>query len=83
MSALVALGGSSSSSASLQITSTVERVRPDDRDQHIGSKKPKLSEPGNVSSGVPMSADVNLSSDDMRVECLLDRFEWERVASTE
>ena len=29
-----------------------------------------------------MCADVNLSSDDMRVECLLDRFEWERVANT-
>ena len=28
-----------------------------------------------------MSADANLSSDDMRVECLLDRFERERVAN--
>ena len=28
-----------------------------------------------------MSADVNLSSDDMRVECLLERFERERVAN--
>ena len=28
-----------------------------------------------------MSADANLSSDDMRVECFLDRFERERVAN--
>ena len=28
-----------------------------------------------------MSSDVNLSDDDMRVECLLDRFERERVAN--
>ena len=28
-----------------------------------------------------MSADANLSSDDTRVECLLDRFERKRVAS--
>ena len=29
-----------------------------------------------------MSADVNLSSDDMRVECLLDRFEQAKTAVT-
>ena len=28
-----------------------------------------------------MSVDVDLSNDDMRVECLLDRFERERIAS--
>ena len=59
---------------------TVEHVRPDDSDEHVGSKKLKLSEPGSLPSGAPMSADVNLSSDDMRVECLLERFERERVA---
>ena len=32
--------------------------------------------------GAPMSADVNLSSDDMRVECFLEWFEQERVANT-
>ena len=42
--------------------------------------KLKLWEPGSLPSSAPMSADVNLSSDDMRVECLLDRFERERVA---
>ena len=51
----------------------VEHVRHDDSDEHIGAKKLKLSEPGNLSSGAPMSADANLSSDDMRVECLLER----------
>ena len=81
VSAPVAHGGSSSSSASLQITPTVEHVQPDDSDEHIGSKKLKLSEPGSLPSSAPMSADVNLSSDDMRVECLLDRFERERVAN--
>ena len=49
----------------------------------FGSKKLKLSEPGSfLPSGAPMSADVNFSSVDMRVECLLDRFERERVANT-
>ena len=56
-------------------------MRPDDSDEHIGSKKMKLSEPCSLPSGAPMSADANLSSDDMRVECLLDRFERERVAN--
>ena len=74
MSAPVAHGGSSSSLAPLQITATVERVRPDDSDEHIGSKKLKLSKPGNLPSTAPMSADVNLSSDDVRYECLLERF---------
>ena len=59
----------------------VEHVRPDDSDEHIGSKKLKLSEPDSLPSNAPMSADANLSSDDMRVECLLDRFERERVPS--
>ena len=81
VAALVAHGGSSSSSAPSQVTSIVEHVRPDDSDQHIGSKKLKLSELGNWPSGAPMSADVNLSSDDMRLECLLERFERERVAN--
>ena len=82
VSAFVAHDGSSSSSAPSQINSTVEHVRPDDSDEHIGSKKLKLSEPGSLPSGPAMSADANLSSDDMRVECLLERFERERVANT-
>ena len=68
VSALVAHGGSSSLSASSQVTSIVEHLRPDDSDEHIGSKKLKLLEPGSLPSGAPMSADANLSSDDMRVE---------------
>ena len=56
-------------------------MRPDDSDEHIGSKKLKLSKLGSLPSGAPMSADANLSSDDMRVECLLERFELERVAN--
>ena len=79
--ALVAHGGSSSSSAPSQISPTVEHVRPEDSDEHTGSKKLKLSEPGSLPSGAPMSVGVNLSSGDMRVECLLDRFERERVAN--
>ena len=81
VSAPVAPGGSSTSSAPSQVTSIVEHVRPDDSHEHIGSKKLKLSEPGSLPSGAPMNADENVSSDDMRVECLLDRFERERVAS--
>ena len=81
VSAPVAHGGLSPSSAPSQVTPTVQPVRPDDSDEHIGSKKLKLSEPSSLPGGAPMSADVNLSSDDMRVECLLDRFERERVAS--
>ena len=65
-----------------KLTSTVEHVRPDDIDEHTGSKKLKLSEPGSLPSGAPMSTDVNLSSVDMRVGRLLDRFERERVANT-
>ena len=72
VSTLVAHGGSSSSSAPPQATPIVEHVRPDDSDEHIGSEKLKLSEPGNLPSGAPMSADANLSSDDMRVECYSD-----------
>ena len=82
VSAPVAHGGSSSSSARAQATPTVEHVRPDDSDEHIGSKKLKLSEPSILPSGAPMSADVNLSSDDMQVECLPEVFERERVART-
>ena len=41
VSAPVALGGLSSSSAPSQITPTVEHVRPRDSDEHIGSKKLK------------------------------------------
>ena len=44
-------------------------------------EKLNLSEPGILPSGAPMSADANLSSDDMQVECLLERFERERVAN--
>ena len=60
----------------------VEHVRPDGGDEHIGSKKLKFSAPGNLPTGAPMRADVNLSSDDMRVECLLELFERERVSNT-
>ena len=81
VSAPFAHGGSSSSSASLQKKPTVEQVRPDDSDKHTGSKKLTLSESGSLASGAPMIADVDLSSDDMRVECLLDRFERGRVAN--
>ena len=77
----VAHGGSSSSSAPPQATPIVEHVRPHDSDEHIGSKKLKLSELGNLPSVHRPSADANLSSDDMRVECLLERFERERVAN--
>ena len=70
VSALVAHGGSPSS-ASSQITSTFEHVRFDDSEEHIGSRELKLSEPGSLPSSAPMSADVDLSSIDMRVECLL------------
>ena len=69
VSAFVAHGGSSSSSASSQVTSVVEHVRLDDSDDHVGSKKLKLSDSGSLPSGPPMSAHANLSSDDMRVEC--------------
>ena len=79
VSAFVAHGGSSSSSAPPQVASIVEHVRLDDSDEHTGSKKLKLSERVNLPSGAPTSADANLSSDDMRVECLLERFERERV----
>ena len=81
VSAPVAHGGSSSSSAPSRVTSIVEHVRPDDSDEHICSKKLKLSERGSLPGGAPMSADMNLSSDDMRVECLLERFEREPVAN--
>ena len=73
-------GGSSSSSSPPQTTSTVEHERPDDSDERNGSKKLKVSESGSLLSGAPMNADVDLSTDDMRVECLLDRFERERIA---
>ena len=76
VSAPVAHGGSPS-----QVTFIVEHVRPDDSDEHIGSKKLKLSEQGSLPSGAPMSADASLSSDDMRVECLLERFQLEPFAN--
>ena len=81
MSAPVAHVGSSSSSEPSQITTTVEHVRPDVSDERIGSRKLKLSELGSLPSGAPLSADANLSSDDMRVECLLERLERERGAN--
>ena len=46
----------------------------DDRDEHICSQMLELSEPGNLPSCAPMSADMILSSDDMRLECWLERF---------
>ena len=39
-----------------------------------------LSESGSLPSGAPVSADLDLSNDDMKVGCLLDRFERERIA---
>ena len=52
-----------------QATPTVEHQRLDDSVEHAGSKKKlKLSDPGELPSNAPMSAGVNLSSDDMRVE---------------
>ena len=44
-----------------KVTSIVEHVRPDDSDEHIDSKKLKLTELDNLPSGAPMSADANLS----------------------
>ena len=41
-------------------------------------RKLRLSEPGDLPSNAPISADANLSSDDMRVECVLERLEQER-----
>ena len=61
---------------------SIRGVRPDDSDEHMGSKKLKLSELGSLPSGAPMSVGANLSSDDMRVEFLLQRFERGRVANT-
>ena len=40
-----------------------------------------MSERRDLSSDAAMSADVNLSSDDMRVACVLGRFEQERLAN--
>ena len=56
-------------------------VRPDDSGEHTGSKKLTLSDRGDLASNAPTSSDVNLSSDDMRVECLLERCERGRVAN--
>ena len=57
------------------------RARTDDHGEHTGSKKLRLSEHGDSPSNAPISADVNLSSVDMRVECVLERFEQECVAN--
>ena len=46
-----------------------------------GSKILRLSEHCDLPSDVPMSADANLSRGDMSVECVLERFEQERVAN--
>ena len=78
----VAHGGSSSSSAPSQKTPTVEHVRLDDSDENTVSKKLQLSKPRDLPSNAPMSADVNLSSGDVRVECVLERYKLERVANT-
>ena len=74
-------GGSLSSSALPQTISTFEHERLDDSSERTGSKKLKLMESGSLPSGAPMSADADLSTDDLRVECLLDRFERQRIAS--
>ena len=74
-------GGSSSSSAPPQSIPIHLHVRPDDSDEHTGSKKLKLSDPDDWPSYTPMSSDVNLSSDDRRDECLLERFGRERLAT--
>ena len=52
---------------------------PENSDEQSSSKKLKLSDPGDLLSDAPMSADVNRSSGDMRVECMLERIERERV----
>ena len=54
---------------------------PDDSDEHVGSRKLRLSEPRDLPSNEPMTADANLSSDDVRVECVLERFEQDHVAN--
>ena len=54
-------------------------MRPDDGDEHIGSKKLKLSDPDDLPSDAPMSSDANLSSDDMRVECLVGDLNWNEL----
>ena len=40
-----------------------------------------MSEPGDLPNNAPLSADVKFSSDDMRVECELERFAKQRVAN--
>ena len=57
---------------------SVVHARLDDSDERAGSKELNLSDPGDLPSGAPKSSDVHLSSADMRVECLLKRFERER-----
>ena len=81
VSALVVHGGSSSPSAPTPVTPSVEHLRLDDSDGRVGSKMLKLSELGNLPICAPTSVDVNLSSDDMRVQSLLERIERERVAN--
>ena len=56
-------------------------TRLDERDELIGAKNLRLSEPCDLPSNAPMSSDVNLSNDDMKVECVLDRFGQKRVAN--
>ena len=53
----------------------------DDSDEHTGSTKLKLSQPCDLPSDAPMSADVNLPSGDMSVKYVLEQFERERVAN--
>ena len=74
-------GGSPPSLALPHATPSVEHERPDDSDERIGSKKVKMSESGSLPGHALMSADADLSIDDMKVECLLDQFERERIAS--
>ena len=68
----VTRGGSSSSSAPSRPIPIVLHARRDDSDEYTGSKKLKLSDPEICRKNAPLSADVNLLSDDMRVECLLE-----------
>ena len=57
---------------------SVVHARLDDSDERAGSKELNLLDLGDLPSGALMSSDVHLSSADLRVECLLKRFERER-----
>ena len=80
-STTVTHGGSTSSSAPPQSIPNALHVRPDDSDEHPGSGKLKLSDPGDLPSNAPMISNVSLSGGDTRVECSVERFERGRVSN--